>query len=366
LAESHTVFRTRFVDEVTDAIEMNEPEIPPSIDTTPPLNASAACTPSEWMPHATPPPTPDAGIAGRKPPCAARWREDEDAVIVQHYGQLPVAQIRERFLPQRSIAGICARAERLGVTGAPRNGWTKQELLRLKEFYGRVPVAELIRSHLPNRSKAAIHTRAYALRLTSKASAPWTSSELEVLATHYRAISVPELQKRHLPHRTRAAIATQARMMGISQPASVSWTGDEDRMLREHYPSMAIPAIRARYLPHRSNEAVRGRADVLGLRKFPRIGPWTEEQLALLRSEFPKPGGVLRLCEHFRCSGNTIRNKARELGLSSPRSRQWSDSELATLRGIYPTPEEPSDSIAERTRAALFAAEADAMTEYVE
>ena len=344
---------------------MNEPEIPTGIGTTP-LHPSAASTGAEWPPQAMPLPTPDAGIAGRKEPCAARWREDEDAVIAQHYGQLPVAQIRERFLPQRSVAGICARAERLGVTGTPRNAWTNQELLRLKEFYGRMPVAELIRSHLPNRSKAAIHTRAYALRLTSKASAPWTPSELEVLAAHYRTISVPELQKRHLPHRTRAAIATQARMVGISQPASASWTGDEDRMLRDHYPSMAIPAIRTRYLPHRSNEAVRGRADVLGLRKFPRIGPWTEDQLALLRSEFPKSGGVQRLCEHFRCSGNTIRSKARELGLSGPRSKQWSDSELASLRGIYPTPEETGDSVAERSRAPLMAAGIDATAECLE
>ena len=344
---------------------MNEPEIPTSTGTTL-LHPSAASMGAEWTPQAMPLPTPEAGIVGRKEPCAVRWREDEDAVIAQHYGQLPVARIRERFLPRRSVAGICARAERLGITGTPRNAWTNQELLRLKEFYGRMPVAELIRSHLPKRSKAAIHTRAYALRLTSKASAPWTSSELDVLAAHYRTISVPELQKRHLPHRTRAAIATQARMMGISQPASASWTGDEDRMLREHYPSMAVPAIRARYLPHRSNEAVRGRADVLGLRKFPRIGPWTEEQLALLRSEFPKPGGVLRLCEHFRCSGNTIRNKARELGLCGPRSKQWSDAELASLRGLYPTHEETIDSIAERTRAAPSAVGIDATADCVE
>ena len=345
---------------------MSEPEIPPGIGTTP-LNDPGASTHADWIPQVVPSSAPESGTDERKPrPCAARWRDDEDAIIVEHYGQLPVAQIRARFLPQRSMAGICARAERLGATGTPRNAWTKQELLRLTEFYGRMPVAELIRSHLPNRSKASIHTRAYALRLTSKASAPWTSAELALLAAHYRAISVPELQRRHLPHRTRAAIATQARMMGISQPASASWTDDEDRMLREHYPSMAIPAIRTRYLPHRSNEAVRGRAEVLGLRKFPRIGPWSEEQLALLRSEFPKSGGLQRLCEHFRCSGNTIRSKARELGLSGPRGKQWSESELATLRGLYPTAEETSHSIAKRTRAALMAAGVDATAECVD
>lgn len=329
---------------------------------TGPMQQRAAIAQDAWTPGAAYAPEANAAPTANG---GVRWQPWEDAVIAEHYGHMQVAQIRRRFLPQRSIAGICARAERLGVTGAPRNVWSKEEQQRLQEFYGRMPVSHLIHDHLPGRSKSAIHTRAYALGLTSRASAAWSNEELALLREHYGTMSVPALQRRHLPHRTRAAIATQARLIGRSQPAAAPWTAHEDQLLRDHYPSMAIPAIRARHLPHRSCEAVRGRADVLGLRKYPRIGPWSDEQIELLRREFPKSGGVLRLCEHFRCSGNTIRSKARELGLSGPRGKQWSDSELAALRVLYPETHQRADAVAERTRAALSAIESDAGAECV-
>src|SRR6476619_1879312 len=67
-------------------------------------------------------------------PRTKRWTADEDAVMHEWYGQLSVREIRQRFLPQRSVAGICARAERLELTGATRNAWTAPELSNLKTF----------------------------------------------------------------------------------------------------------------------------------------------------------------------------------------------------------------------------------------
>lgn len=298
-------------------------------------------------------------------PPAPRWTDEEDAVLQEWYGQLSVRELRQRFLPQRSVAGICARAERLELTGATRNAWTAPELASLKKFYGRVPITELLRDHLPGRSASAVHTRAHALGLSNKASAHWAPWEVEVLIAHYADTKVRALQARYLPHRTLAAIVTHARLKGLSEPASAPWTADEDQILRTHYRSLSVPKIRACYLPHRTREAVRGRADVLGLRKFPRIGPWSEEQLALLREEFPKPGGVVRLCEHFRCSGNTIRSKAKALGLSGPRGRRWSDKELAALCGIDRDLEAGDASIGERELLPVGAESVDRIAECV-
>ena len=299
-------------------------------------------------------------------PRTKRWTADEDAVMHEWYGQLSVREIRQRFLPQRSVAGICARAERLELTGATRNAWTAPELSNLKTFYGRLPITELIRDHLPRRSASAIHTRAHALGLANKASAHWAPWEMQLLATHYAHMKVRALQARYLPHRTLAAIVTHARLQGLSEPASAPWTAEEDQILRTHYSSLSVPKIHKRHLPHRTREAVRGRADVLGLRKFPRIGPWDEEQIALLRREFPQPGGVLRLCEHFRCSGNTIRSKARELGLSGPRGRKWRGTELASLYGTDPDLGTAAASIAERERVTVDAVAVDREAECVE
>ena len=115
-------------------------------------------------------------------PRTKRWTADEDAVMHEWYGQLSVREIRQRFLPQRSVAGICARAERLELTGATRNAWTAPELSNLKTFYGRLPITELIRDHLPRRSASAT-----GLALLNTASSSASSQS----ATTLRSVSLP-------------------------------------------------------------------------------------------------------------------------------------------------------------------------------
>lgn len=264
------------------------------------------------------------------------WSAEEDDLLRQHFGQVKTELIRTRHLPGRTLNGIYARAIRLGLSGT-QDAWTPRELRALKKYYGKLPIKDLIERHIPGRTVKAIQARAEKLSLTRGVKPDWTAREDRVLEKHYGRRTPGEIQALYLPARSTIAIAKRAGALGLGESRADKWTAAEERILRRHYPALRTPVVQERYLPHRTVAAIRLRVRALGLRRILRDGTWSKAELALIRRDYQRPGGLERLATRLRCSQGTIRIKAGEMGLSLPRPNQWSAAEISALRKLFPS-----------------------------
>lgn len=119
------------------------------------------------------------------------------------------------------------------------------------------------------------------------------------------------------------------------------WTPAEDAIVRECYPQGG--AVAEARLPGRSREAIYGRAARLGVvAKKPR-GParksWTvsaevDDALRVLHQTVPAPDEVRALADRFGRPLWWMSQRARKLGLVTPRHYEpaWSEEEVAILR----------------------------------
>jgi hypothetical protein len=265
---------------------------------------------------------------------ALPWTNADDAVLREHYGTMPLRELRRRLFADRSIAGIRARANRLHVT-RPRELWSTNELRLLKKHYSSLTCPELIKYHLPRRTEGAIYAKASLLGLVSYHFAIWSNREIDVMREHWGRLTAAEIRRRFLPNRTVAAIRLYASMHGMQVRRytfpKADWTAKEDRWIRRHYLSLTGPQLHERYFPRRTVDAIQQRIRTLGLLRPRR----TEAGLALIRREGTRPGGIARLCAHFGVCRRTIIADMKRMKLAPP-SSAWTDAELETIRRLYP------------------------------
>ena len=214
--------------------------------------------------------------------------------------------------------------------------WTTQELRLLKRHYSRLTCRALIEQHLPERSEGAIYAKAHLLGLASYHCRPWADREIAVLRQHWGRLTASEIHRQFLPNRTIFAIRLYASMHGISirryTYPKADWTAKEDRLLRKHYLSLTARQMQERYLTRRTVDAVRQRIQTLGL---PRPTRWSPADIALIRRNGPRPGGIAYLCKHFGCDRRTVIAKLKQMNLAPPRAA-WTDAEIETIRRLYP------------------------------
>lgn len=85
------------------------------------------------------------------------WSDHEDAVLINHAGTLTTREIRDRFMPERTIGCVQHRIQTLGLTRKKRpDDWSDAECRILKKYAeNHIGLAELA-AMLPGRSEKAI------------------------------------------------------------------------------------------------------------------------------------------------------------------------------------------------------------------
>lgn len=131
----------------------------------------------------------------------AKFSEDEDNIIRLYYREYRAQGIIGRFLPNRTYESIMSRACKLGVH--VRGDWTEEEDNIIMEHYYEMPMAELAKL-LPAREKSAIHCRIRQLGLTGAPMYKYTCEDIKFVEENYQTMSDEELGAKL--HRTPASI----------------------------------------------------------------------------------------------------------------------------------------------------------------
>ncbi|TNL06723.1 hypothetical protein CYD30_19640 [Kosakonia cowanii] len=116
-----------------------------------------------------------------------------------------------------------------------------------------------------------------------------------------------------------------------------AWTLKELRFVEEHYGK--IPAREIAIELGRTLLSVKTTARSLGYRKIQSMLPWTEDEIAILRTHYAGGAGIHRVSELLPGRNpRAITAHARKLGIQSGRylARAWSEEELAILKQYYP------------------------------
>ncbi len=225
--------------------------------------------------------------------------------------------------------------------------WTAEELNLLKLHYGTMPNAELRRRFLPNRNIRAIGTKACHMGLSKPMDKRvWSQDEVELLAKHYDKLPIQEIRKKFFPNRSYQSITNMARQIRhndrLTKPVNIEslhikpadrefWTEDEHRLLVEHYGKMPIEELQAKYLPKRNLRSIRQMAYVMVPNRQPLQTRWTDEEIAILKANYGKMS-VQDLRELLpNRTANAIQNTAQNLKLTMPRTPYWTDEEVKIL-----------------------------------
>ncbi|MEQ4973947.1 hypothetical protein ABN097_06560 [Enterobacter cloacae] len=116
-----------------------------------------------------------------------------------------------------------------------------------------------------------------------------------------------------------------------------AWTLKELRFVEEHYGK--IPTRDIAVATGRTPVSVRAAARSLGCGKIQSMLPWTEDEVAILRTHYAGGAGIHRVSELLPGRNpRSICAHARKLGIQSGRhlARAWSEEELVILKQYYP------------------------------
>lgn len=240
------------------------------------------------------------------------WSDEEDRILKENYKKHG-ADIPE--LKHKSAAAIRSRAAKLGEV--QKCAWSPQEDDLIRKLY---PSAGVRIPELTHRTAEAVGARARALGV--RYVGRWSAGDIGILREKYQThgSTIPELLGRH----SAQEIRIKARDLGLH--TTEYWTEEEVELLRKHYQTHGcnIPGI------NRTAKAIKGKASSLGLRMETGASPWTEAEIAALKSAYAageKP-------EFETHSADSIKAKARELGISV--DRRWTKAEIEVILESYP------------------------------
>lgn len=107
-------------------------------------------------------------LLGIGSPRSPAWTKEDDEILQTYYGKISNEELREKYLPNRTIKAIIGKAGSLGIRLPKSPVWTKEDDEILKKYYGRMSSKELQEKYLPNRTQPAIWIRARNLGIASK------------------------------------------------------------------------------------------------------------------------------------------------------------------------------------------------------
>lgn len=166
----------------------------------------------------------------------AFWDESDVAVVLEHYGKLPVEDIQVMLSTARTRDAIVHKARALGLTKRKQNFTTDEDDF-LQEVYPEGTKEEIL-ERLPGRTWSSITSRASRLAVLRRDE--WTSPEDGILTNHYGTKSDDELMEM-LPGRTEYSIRTRANRLGIKKESM--WNEVEDDLLEKVYPGESRQVI---------------------------------------------------------------------------------------------------------------------------
>lgn len=138
------------------------------------------------------------------------YSETEDAIIRKYYRSLPIEELIQQYLPNRTASSIVSRASIIGVS--KQGGWTEEEDRIIKENYYVLPMKELSKL-LPNRAASAVHCRIKQLGLRGAAMYKYSEDDIAFVRENYRDMSDEELGR--CLHRAAKSIKEMRRKNGI-------------------------------------------------------------------------------------------------------------------------------------------------------
>lgn len=94
------------------------------------------------------------------------WTPEELRALERHAGELTVAALQRKYLPDRTRAAVRAQLRRKGLAKPAPRRWTPGELKIVRDNMDR-PLSEWL-DLLPGRSELAVHNRVSSMRLNDK------------------------------------------------------------------------------------------------------------------------------------------------------------------------------------------------------
>ncbi|MDF0607130.1 hypothetical protein HZU77_016025 [Neisseriaceae bacterium TC5R-5] len=265
------------------------------------------------------------------------WTLVESRLLEQHYGTMLAVDLRQQYLPTRTVAAIMGRARSLGLTQKKQNDWTEEELALLRQHFGSAPLPALQKQYFPQRTYGAVTGICHKLGLrtqSGKPRQPWTRSEDTLLREHYGSMGIAILQQRYFPERSVDMLRRRLIKLGLHNSSSYySWRESELVTLRREYALMGNAC--SQLLPGRTTVAVMKKARILGLERAEPI-QWSEAELKILQREYPLHGWACVSLLPGR-TRHAVIIKAHHLGVNFIRRPiAWREEELAILRREYP------------------------------
>lgn len=122
--------------------------------------------------------------------------------------------------------------------------------------------------------------------------------------------------------------------MQSTKDRKIPWSEEEENILRTYFPLEGL-AVASR-LPRRNKRSISSYAyRRLGLKvEQSDTRPWTEQELKILTEYYPLEGRKVSERLSGR-NGQVCYRKAKELGLTTPVNRPWSDAELTIMKTCY-------------------------------
>ena len=268
------------------------------------------------------------------------WGEMESEELVRRYGIDPTAVIASDFA--RSCAAIYARAAVLGLTEGNPPEWTPWEDAQLRAGYAMaVPGIQI--ATIIGRPLFGLRSRASTLNLRHPNNPTgWSDAEIDRAAAlieegHRYVVIRAMMANEGFPARTKPGFNQMARATGMGRGWGRAWTAEEDDLLTRAYRDGAsLTPLLTRL--GRTRCSIRWRAEHLGLRGTHanrdgfRGGPvWTESDLATLRGLY----GTVPMAElavRMRRTKASLFTRANLLGLVHGYHRAFTADEQAAIR----------------------------------
>lgn len=249
------------------------------------------------------------------------WTLTEMDLLKRHHGELTFKELQAQHLPHRPIGGIKRMAYLLGLKkleyereyGQPR--WTEEELRIVAQHFLSLKTSEIRDRFLPHRSIVAIRQAGRKLGLRVFSAVHWTEKELEILRQEF-PLGGPKRVNQRLPHRTIDAIKLRSRVEGVvyvphgDGESGDIWSTEELELLKAN---CELPASElAKLFPHREKKAVINKRYKL---QWNPVKFWSAEEVERLRQHLD--ASVDELCvlfpdrprEGVRLKRNKLRRK---------------------------------------------------------
>lgn len=188
--------------------------------------------------------------------------------------------------------------------------WTPEENRVLLENLGKIPVPEIIRRGLlPGRTVRGTQRHIDYWRLNESPARPkrWTPDEDELLRELYPEHGPSwDGWRRVLPTRSRHAVKSRVKILGVK--TQNRWTIEDDELLRELYPKRACRGRQwLEVFPGHTVGSIYKRARRLGLQSPGRGQEWPKP----VRDDLRK--GVSQLADELGVSESDVSRRVREL-----------------------------------------------------